>query len=201
MQTKIVVIFSLKNIFKICLIKKIRMKTKLTKKPEIEIDDEDADIEVGGPGIASAKKNKIMLIVACSLFITAVIYFMFLKGDEKKPEKLEVVSSVPQNVAQADGGKSPFEINENVKSKDDVDVLAKPSIPDVPALPKLAEGDIPKDQSDLIPNQVPNQQNGALTGQQASALLPGQQNQVAQPTQNAAASSQQSASTTEEKTN
>lgn len=32
------------------------MKTKLTKKPEIEIDDEDADIEVGGPGIASAKK-------------------------------------------------------------------------------------------------------------------------------------------------
>lgn len=125
------------------------MKSKFTKvlSPEKESEEqanteneESSDVEVGGPAIASAKKNRIIIIALSSVLITVVIYFVFFKEGkpEKAPEKLqEVVVPPTKNVASDEQGKaSPFQFDAPTeKPKEDVDLLEKPVVPQIPALP------------------------------------------------------------------
>lgn len=160
------------------------MKSKLTKKPDPELEndeDEGADVESGGPAIAAAKKSKIAIIAASSILITVVLYMLFFKEDTSK-EKLEAVAPPPKvQVASSDTGKSPFELEDlkGEKSKEEVELLAKPATPEVPTLPELPQEELPKDQIALAPNQpetIAPSQN--LPGQQP--VLQAQQQQPGQ---------------------
>ena len=120
------------------------MKSKFTKRPDPEIDEQEDDVEnaevaSSGPAIAAAKKSKMAIIAASSILITVVLYFMFFKADEPKKENLEEVAPPPSTVAPDEEGKSPYEIQAPEK-KEDVALLDKPAKPEVPTLPDLPEG-------------------------------------------------------------
>ncbi len=156
------------------------MKTKITKKPdpEIEQDEEEVDVESGGPAIASAKKSKVAVIAASAILITVVVYVMFFKGDKKSEKLEEVVAPRGERVAPSEEGKSPFELEAPEKAKDeDVNILAKPATPEVPTLPELPAGMAAQDPlvlenaatkaaPQLETQQVLPDQRGAQTGQQ-----------------------------------
>jgi type IV secretion system protein VirB10 len=154
------------------------MKSKIIKKPdpELEEDDESVEVGIGGPSISTGKQSKIMIIVASSVLIAVVLYFLYFKSDSK-PEKLqEVVAPKAESVASNEGGESPFAIAiPEDKSKTEVDLLVKPAAPDVPTLPDLPENAAVPDQITL-PNQQdpqkpidpsnPNAQQNGQNGQQ-----------------------------------
>ncbi len=136
------------------------MKSKFTKRPDPEIDEqedegENAEVVANGPAIAAAKKSKMMIIAASSILITVVIYFMFFKADEPKKENLEEVAPPPSRVAPDEEGKSPFEI-EAPEKKEDISLLDKPAKPDVPTLPELPEG-METESEQLLPTANPQQ--------------------------------------------
>jgi len=155
------------------------MKSKLTKRPDPEIDEQEdgeESVEVGasGPAIAAAKKSKMAIIAASSILITVVVYFMFFKADEPKKENLEEVAPPPSRVAPSEEGKSPFEI-EAPEKKEDVSLLDKPAKPDVPTLPELPEGMEPQSEQ-VLPTENP-QQNPQIPQQLLPTQnIPGQQN-------------------------
>lgn len=126
------------------------MKSKFTKvlssekepdenENESTENEENSEVDAGGPAIASAKKNRIIIIALSSVLITVVVYFVFFKQGEpqKAPEKLqEVVIPPTKNVAADENGKSPFEIDvPKDKPKEDVELLDKPAVPQIPSLP------------------------------------------------------------------
>ncbi len=140
------------------------MKSKFTKvlSPEKEPEDnenieneESSDVEAGGPAIALAKKNRMIVIGLSSVLITIVVYFIFFKsGDTPKPEKLQEVAVPPtRNVATSDDGKSsPFAIDiPQEKSPEEVELLDKPAVPEIPSLPDSAS--LQQDDSVLPPAQ------------------------------------------------
>ena len=54
------------------------MKSKFTKRPDPEIDEqedegENAEVVANGPAIAAAKKSKMMISAASSILITVVV--------------------------------------------------------------------------------------------------------------------------------
>lgn len=141
------------------------MKSKFTKKPDpdLEQDDDDVEVETGGPSIASAKKSKIMVILASSALITLVLYFLFFKESGKKPEKLEEIE-VPKaaQVAPSEEGKSPFEIEPEEKPIEEMlDFLAKPAAPEIPTLPELPADSLPS-QPLITDKQLPTQSGSPL---------------------------------------
>ena len=155
------------------------MKSKLTKRPDPEIDEQEDEVEsaevgASGPAIAAAKKSKMAIIAASSILITVVVYFMFFKADESKKENLEEVAPPPSRVAPSEEGKSPFEI-EAPEKKEDVSLLDKPAKPDVPTLPELPEG--MESQSDqIIPTANPQQNPQAPQQLLPTQNMPGQEN-------------------------
>lgn len=176
------------------------MKSKFFKKPDPDLEEEkdtgdEAEVSSGGPSIAAAKKGKMAVILASSMLITGVVYFMFFKTTEKPKEKLEevAISTTPiQNasVAPSEDKKSPFAIDQKAESKkSDVDVLDKPKTPDVPKLPELT-ADAAADQkltaADLIEKPIapPVDQQAAAADQTKAAppqlpeipIQPGQNN-------------------------
>ncbi len=133
------------------------MKNKLLEKPDQEETERaaaDSTIEASGPSIAAAKKSKMMIIAASSVLITVVVYFFFFKTEVKPPEKIKEEILPVANVAPSESGKSPFEIDlpkEADKKNIDDQLIAKPAVPDVPALPKeLSNSD---DVSSLFPQK------------------------------------------------
>ncbi|MBP7710390.1 MAG: hypothetical protein KA100_04910 [Rickettsiales bacterium] len=124
------------------------MKSKFTKQPEQEIEEDDADVESGGPSIAAAKKSKVAIIAASSILITVVLYFLFFKGDSKQEKLVEVAPPKPAAVAQSEDGKSPFALEEVKEKKEDLAIVEKPAVPEAPSLPDLPQDSIPQD---LIP--------------------------------------------------
>lgn len=135
------------------------MKSKFLKKTnteeKIEQDEEldDVEVEDGGPSIASAKKNKITIIIASAVLITLVLYFLFFRtSDDSGKEKL--VSVIPP-VAAVTGGESPFVIEAPEENKK-IEILETPSTPETPTLPQLPESLIINDEPPLIPPLVPN---------------------------------------------
>jgi type IV secretion system protein VirB10 len=155
------------------------MKSKLTKRPDPEIDEqedegESAEVGASGPAIAAAKKSKMAIIAASSILITVVVYFMFFKADEPKKENLEEVAPPPSRVATSEEGKSPFEI-EAPEKKEDVSLLDKPAKPDVPTLPELPEGMEPQSEQ-VLPTANPQQNPQAPQQLLPTQNMPGQQN-------------------------
>lgn len=129
------------------------MKSKPKKKPDLELEqyeEEDAaDVDAGGPEIASGKKSKVTVFIASALLTFFVVYVFFFKGNSKT-ENLEPISVPdPVRVAPSDNGKSPFELEypKEENSKSNVDIFAEPSVPDLPTLPEL-----PKDAA--VPNKI-----------------------------------------------
>ncbi len=131
------------------------MKSKFTKKPEQEIEDDDVDIDSGGPSIASAKKSKIAVIAASSILITVVLYFLFFKGGSKKEELVEVEPPKPAAISQSEDGKSPFEIDIKESPQEDQDAVVKPLVPEVPTLPELPQGSVSQDLLPLPSEEIP----------------------------------------------
>lgn len=125
------------------------MKSKFSKNPEL--DDDDADIEAGGPSIAAAKKSKVTVIAASSILITVVIYFMFFKGADGPQENLvEVQAPRGASVTPSEEGKSPFEID--APEREDMLALEKPAVPEIPTLPSLSGDSLLSDQ--VLPNEL-----------------------------------------------
>lgn len=151
------------------------------------MEEDDTDVESGGPAIASAKKSKMAMIAASSILITVVLYFMFFKGGSGKKEKLEEVAPPPVNVtvAPSEEGKSPFELEVKDEPKEIVAPL-KPQTPEVPTLPDLPVSDLPAEplQIPTDPLNVPTKI--VETGQEPSAgpvnILP--PTQAVEPTPN-----------------
>lgn len=183
------------------------MKSKETEQldPELEEDEDDLDVDVddGGPSIAAAKKSKITIIAASSVFITLVLYFFFFKGDDSGQENLvPIAPPKPQAIAPAEDGKSPFEIDTEPQkdAEEEMDLLAKPSVPEVPTLPELPEGTFEdenplfgadKDPEDpftpkkilptqQFPGQQQNNQQAQIDQTNQGQLAPGQQNIINQ---------------------
>jgi type IV secretion system protein VirB10 len=136
------------------------MKSKFTKKPDPELEQEGDDVEVdaGGPSIALASKSKFAIIAASSLLITLVLYFFLIKKEDKKVERLEKVD-VP-NVAKftpGEKGASPFALPEiEVKQEEPVNnVMEKPLAPEIPELPSLPEDSVLPDQIILPEKEEP----------------------------------------------
>ena len=154
----------------------MQSKPKKRPDPELEQDEDDLEVEDGGPEIAAGKKSKVMVIVASTILTILVIYLFFIKDNSPKEnlEKIEV--PVASNVAQSDSGKSPFEIEvpEN-EAKADVDILAEPTTPDLPTLPELPKDAISPEEINLTEDkkqaeqQLPTQQQGTTNLQQQSA--------------------------------
>lgn len=144
------------------------MKSKFTKQPEIEMDDE-TDVDSGGPTIAAAKKSKVAIMAASSILITVVVYFIFFKTDSKKSEKLEeVVPPKAAAIAPSEGGKSPFEIETKEQPKDeDSKIFSKPAAPEVPTLPDLPLDSLPQDPVQLPSDPAPKP--AEAEGQEPSA--------------------------------
>ncbi len=160
------------------------MKSKFTKVLSAQKEPEDNDaneneesseIEAGGPAIAAAKKNRIIVIAFASVLITIVVYFIFIKEGppQKVPEKLqEVVVPPTRNVAANEDGKSPFEIDvpKEKQKQEDVELLDKPAVPQIPSLPEGVAGQIdptlapppPTPLNPAAPTPIPDQ--AALPG-------------------------------------
>lgn len=177
------------------------MKSKFFKKPDPDQENEketqeDADVSSEGPSIAAAKKGKLLIIVASTLLVTGVIYFLFFKTDVKPQDKLEEVSvsTAPtrdSSVARSDG-KSLYEIEKKEeRPKQDVDLLEKPKTPDIPKLPQLKSDDEDDElvAADLIekPKEEPKPISPELSQEIATSpalpqvpLQPGQQPAAAQ---------------------
>jgi type IV secretion system protein VirB10 len=155
------------------------MKSKLTKRPDPEIDEqedegESAEVGASGPAIAAAKKSKMAIIAASSILITVVVYFMFFKADESKKENLEEVAPPTSRVAPSEEGKSPFEI-EAPEKKEDISLLDKPAKPDVPTLPELPEG-MESQSEQVLPTTNPQQNPQAPQQLLPTQNMPGQEN-------------------------
>ncbi len=185
------------------------MKSKETEQldPELEEDEDDVDVDDGGPSIAAAKKSKITIIAASSVLITLVLYFFFFKGDDSGQENLvPIAPPPPRAIAPAEDGRSPFEIDTEPQknAEEEIDLLAKPAVPEVPTLPELPE-DAFKDGNPLVgadqnqaaqpknpfaPKQIlPTQQfsgqqqvneQGQINQANQGQIAPGQQNVVSQ---------------------
>ena len=159
------------------------MKSKPTKQTDPELDDDDStDVDANGPAIASAKKSKITIIAASSVLVTVVLYVLFFSGDDKNKEKLEIVEAPkPSQVAPSDNGKSVFEIekkSDKKNLKDDVDLLSKPTIPEIPTLPELPKDAVlPSSDILLTPPPIEEKKDSNLKNQedQQNKLLPTQQ--------------------------
>ncbi len=137
------------------------MKSKITKKPDPQLDEDEDDVEVesGGPSISSASKSKVAVIAASSLLVTLVVYFFFVKGEEKPKESLEKVS-VPEvaTFTPSAPGDSPFALpeakQEEAKTEGEKKAVSveKPAAPDVPELPSLPQDSVLPDQIILPQN-------------------------------------------------
>ncbi len=154
------------------------MRSKFTQKPEpreIVQDDfdeaEKIEVENEGPAISSIKKNKMTIIVASAVLITLVCYFFFFKGnDTQVQEEEEVKAPVVLDTEIARGsGKSPFAIDKDLQDSTKVELLEKPSTPELPALPDLPKNLSPADAkalqdqgTDLEEKPVPIDQAGVL---------------------------------------
>lgn len=130
------------------------MKSKPVRKPEVEQEDDDeVEVAASGPGIASAKKSKMAIILFSSIFATLVIYFFFFKDQPKTVETLDAVEA-PQVAAPTTGSdRSPFEIDvtkDESQQEGAADNLDEPQEPAVPALPDLPKGDF-DDKSSAAP--------------------------------------------------
>ncbi len=156
------------------------MKSKPKKRPdpELEQDDEDIEVESGGPEIATGKKSKVTVIAASTILTVVVLYIFFFKNNAPKEnlEKIEPPQAV--KVAASDTGKSPFELEapKEESSKVDVDILSQPAAPELPTLPELPENTIVPDKIDLTIDQKKIEQQQ----QQQQATNPQQQQQQQQ---------------------
>jgi len=139
------------------------MKSKITKKPdpELEQDEDDVEVEAGGPSIASSSKSKITIIAASSLLVTLVVYFFFFKdgGNDKKGELLEKVE-VPTvaKFTPSKPGESSFvlpEITDQPQEGSEKTVVEKPAAPAIPDLPSLPQDSILPDQIALPDKEEP----------------------------------------------
>lgn len=163
----------------------MQSKPKKRPDPELEQDDDDVEVEDGGPEIAAGKKSKITVIAASTILTILVIYLFFIKDNAPKENLEKIAVPVASNVAQSDSGKSPFEIDvPKNEAKTDVDILAKPTTPDLPTLPELPKDATSPEEINLTEDkkraeqQLPtqqqaaqqqNQQQGATNLQQQSA--------------------------------
>ena len=163
----------------------MQSKPKKRPDPELEQDDDDVEVEDGGPEIAAGKKSKITVIAASTILTILVIYLFFIKDNSPKENLEKIAVPVASNVAQSDSGKSPFEIDvPKNEAKTDVDILAKPTTPDLPTLPELPKDATSPEEINLTEDkkraeqQLPtqqqaaqqqNQQQGATNLQQQSA--------------------------------
>ena len=163
----------------------MQSKPKKRPDPELEQDDDDVEVKDGGPEIAAGKKSKITVIAASTILTILVIYLFFIKDNSPKENLEKIAVPVASNVAQSDSGKSPFEIDvPKNEAKTDVDILAKPTTPDLPTLPELPKDATSPEEINLTEDkkraeqQLPtqqqaaqqqNQQQGATNLQQQSA--------------------------------
>ncbi len=134
------------------------MKSKPKKKPDPELeqdDEEDAEVDAGGPEIASGKKSKVTVVAASALLTFFVVYVFFFKGSSKTENLEPIAIPNPVQVAPSEGGKSPFELEEpkEEESKSNVDIFAEPSVPDLPTLPELPKDAAVPDKIELTPEQ------------------------------------------------
>lgn len=122
------------------------MKSRFEKNEDYDPYDE-SEVDAGGPDVATAKKSKILILLASAILITVVLYFFLFKGKETaKVETLEKVVPDRSDIAPAppsDEFKSDF-----LEESDD-DILKKPETPTLPALPKLSEKE--DEFSDIFP--------------------------------------------------
>jgi type IV secretion system protein VirB10 len=134
------------------------MKSKPKKKPDPELeqdDEEDAEVDAGGPEIASGKKSKVTVVAASALLTFFVVYVFFFKGSSKTENLEPIAIPNPVQVAPSEGGKSPFELEapKEEESKSSVDIFAEPSVPDLPTLPELPKDAAVPDKIELPPEQ------------------------------------------------
>jgi type IV secretion system protein VirB10 len=157
----------------------MKSKPKKNPDPELEQDEDDVEVESGGPAIASGKKSKFTIIAVSTVLTILVVYIFFFKGSAPQENLEQVQAPVAARVAPSEGGKSPFELEapKEEASSSDVEMISKPSTPDIPTLPELPKDAAIPDAIDLTKDQkLPNQQqpNSPSTNQ------PQQINQVQQ---------------------
>lgn len=161
------------------------MKSKPKKQQQPEMEDDDVEVDAGGPEIASARKSKVVMIAVSTLLTLIVVYIFFVNNDAPK-ENLEIIQPPPPvKVAESENGKSPFELEEpkTDSSKVDVDILDKPSTPELPSLPELPSDAVTPDKIDLTQEQKPvdSKTQEVTTNQQPTNEQPPQTQQQQPP--------------------
>jgi type IV secretion system protein VirB10 len=183
-----------------------KIKDKLFPKPDFDLEDDDIDnnsvneveeeiedveVDLKGPEISSAKKNKIFVVAASSLLITLVIYFLFIKDSNKARPKLETVAPTirPKDVARSEDGRSPFEL-QDIRQNEDLSLLEKPKAPEIPKLPEVSDGLNKEDlilPQDLFIDVKPEQKQPKIEPEAPPVELPTPKinNEITQPPQQA----------------
>lgn len=107
------------------------------KEPDFEVKNE-------GPSIASAKRNKFLIVSASVALVSFVVYFFFFNAEKPVDtnQQLESVEAPKKaTFAKSEDGASPFEFKkpEQKATSEGLEFLDKPTTPDIPSVPELPE--------------------------------------------------------------
>ncbi|MFM7620082.1 MAG: TrbI/VirB10 family protein [Alphaproteobacteria bacterium] len=126
---------------------------------QIDPNEEEETIEVqnNGPSVASLKNNKITIIIASAILISAVLYIFFFKNSSNsQSQKVEEVlpPDIAPQVAPSDSGKSIFEFEKTAPKKEvqDPQLLKSQGELEVPSLPELPKDMVLPNELNLSPN-------------------------------------------------
>lgn len=126
---------------------------------QIDPNEEEETIEVqsNGPSVASLKNNKITIIIASAILISAVLYIFFFKNSSNsQSQKVEEVlpPDIAPQVAPNDSGKSIFEFEKTAPKKEvqDPQLLKSQGELEVPSLPELPKDMVLPNELNLSPN-------------------------------------------------
>ncbi len=131
-----------------------KAKDKLFPKPELDFEDDqssdeseiidDVEIDASDSSAMDDAKKKNIIIVAVAIVLSIVVYFIIFAEEEAPKESLVQPVGFASGVAKSDI--SPFQIDAKEEApKEEIDVLEKPAVPELPEIPKIDEKVVEKE--------------------------------------------------------
>ena len=150
------------------------IKDKLFPKPELDFEDDhlsddseiidDVEIDTQDPSAVSDAKKKNIIIVIVAFVLSIVVYFVIFSEEEAQKE---LIKPIKFNEGVTSSDVSPFQIDvEKNRSDEDLAVLDKPSVPQLPKMPEVKENDVKKDlfDEDIFESDLPEEKTDKEVG-------------------------------------
>ncbi len=143
------------------------IKDKLFPKPELDFEDDhlsddseiidDVEIDTEDPNAVADAKKKNIIIVIVAFVLSIVVYFAIFSEEEAQKE---LIKPIKFNEGVTSSDVSPFQIDVKENRPDeDLTVLDKPSVPELPKMPEIKEDDVKKDlfDEDIFESDLPEE--------------------------------------------